>query len=120
MREVVASFECYKCSYSTLTVEEDTCTDSQFLLGVPQNDINVTQCSSYCKKEIVTLFDEIVSVERSCSASCLQGCNKILGTGSCVYCCSTDQCNGSTTLHALPTMLCAMFAGLVLVINCIA
>ncbi|XP_022111051.1 uncharacterized protein LOC110990382 [Acanthaster planci] len=65
-----------------------------------------------CSKIVVKLDGKVTTTTRSCSSSCDEKCVSALTLETCQYCCTTDDCNGASTLtFSLVTALAAVVFG---------
>ncbi|XP_033121266.1 omega-scoloptoxin(05)-Ssm1a-like [Anneissia japonica] len=101
------AFLCYDCSYPTT----DNCKNSE----IESSSGLTTNCSTYCKKEEGYLLGTLVSLTRSCSSTCTESdaCEDNANTGTCTYCCKSDECNASShvtgTIFVTVISWCAAF-----------
>ncbi|XP_038052611.1 uncharacterized protein LOC119725306 isoform X2 [Patiria miniata] len=87
---------CHSCGYVSGVSSGSDCADT--FTGNYS-----TSCSSSddtCQKTVVKIDGSVTTLSRGCttSGSCTESCGSIFSIESCVYCCTTDDCNGASAV----------------------
>ncbi|XP_038053469.1 ly6/PLAUR domain-containing protein 2-like [Patiria miniata] len=97
--------ECYSCA-STTSAGDANCLDPFNATSQP-----TTSCSGECTKTVGTQGDVTV-IARSCAPACAEGCASAAGVEACIYCCTSDRCNGASSVtFGLITICVTVLAG---------